>query len=236
MSVPAPNQHADAHPAPERERDEGEYDEDELEEDEDDDDDDDDTITCVAVDPKYKLSRMQLARYHTTYAWFNHDTSTGKSWCSTCKRWEGPSIAMNGLVPEPPVATPTEPTAMDRVCEEAKKEKAFSRLPHALAALQLGKKGRPARDFPDTLAMVEKSAAALGATRMMEATHRDEHFARELWGKMSEQIGAEKRAQIRASPVVLRLQMQSAGRPGKLRARTLPRRSRRGSTDHRTRR
>ena len=239
-------------PEAERVRDEDAYDEDELDEDEDD-DDDDETMTCVAVDAKYKLSAKQLARYRAKYPWFGHDEATGRSWCSTCKRWEGPSTAMKGLgassrddglgkprllakqsittrlsrhdkceyhaaahaalakegiveatqplVPEPPVA-PAEPTAMDRASEEAKRDQALRRLPHALAALQLGTKGRPATDFPDTLAMIEKSAAALGATRPMEATHCDSHFVRELWGKMSEQIGADKRAQIRASPVL----------------------------------
>ena len=236
-----------------RERDESAY----LSEAEDSEDDrsDDDTVACITVGSKFQLSAKQLKRYREDYAWFVHDESTHLSYCSTCKQWEGPSTAMNGvgatlrdgsldkpqllakatiasrlkkhnntckyhasahaalvkagaveataepLVPEP-AAAPTEQTAMDRVIQEAKKEKALQRLPLALAALHLGSKGRPATDFPDVCATIEKSAAALGATRVMEATHRDNHTVRKLWGKMSEQIGAEKRAQIRASPVL----------------------------------
>ena len=82
---------ADTFVPPPRERDEGAYeDEDQISQ------DDHADEVCGVVGAEYKLSAKQLARYREKYPWFCHDESTSKSWCSYCKRWEGPSTAMLG--------------------------------------------------------------------------------------------------------------------------------------------
>ena len=51
--------------------------------------------------------------------------------------------------------------------------------------MNLGVKSRPASDMSEVCDMIQKSAAALGATRAMEPTHRDEHTAAALFSQPS---------------------------------------------------
>ena len=44
---------------------------------------------ATPVDDQYKLSAKALARYRAEYPWFDHDETTGKTCCSTCKLWGG---------------------------------------------------------------------------------------------------------------------------------------------------
>ena len=51
--------------------------------------DDNGDTQATLVAKLYKLSAKAIARYRASYPWFDHDATTGKSCCSTCKLWGG---------------------------------------------------------------------------------------------------------------------------------------------------
>ena len=104
-----------------------------------------------------------------------------------------------------PAPNPEEAAAAAALQEQlaaARAERARTREPITRAALYLGAKSRPASDMPVVCDLIEKSAAALGATRTMEQTHRDKNSAAALLQKFSEQLKESDTAEIRVSPVL----------------------------------
>ena len=91
--------------------------------------------------------------------------------------------------------------ALQEQLKEMCTQRRLLREPLTRAAMYLGSESRPANDMPAVCEMIEKSAAALGATKTMEQTHRDHHTAAALFKEISKQLEERDITEIRASPV-----------------------------------